>query len=54
MIIHFLVWINPCRGFQWPTPEQEAQDEKNDVAILKAVYTSMEEYWLRKLNGGHR
>lgn len=32
----------------------EALDEEHDTEILKAVFTSMEEYWLRRLMAGHR
>ncbi|KAK6640126.1 hypothetical protein RUM43_008403 [Polyplax serrata] len=53
-MINITFWANGTHASLWATPEQEAQDEKNDVAILKAVFTSMEEYWLRRLTTGHR
>lgn len=54
VLVYISVWANGTHASLWATPEQEAQDEKNDVAILKAVFTSMEEYWLRRLTTGHR
>lgn len=35
-------------GINWPTAEQEALDEINDVKILKAVQMSMTEWKLKK------